>query len=336
MKTCKSHLPGKTWLQGWIVLGGVCLLTFGWSARSAAAQTPEQTPATTATASPDRTAAAAKPLQSADPTLKLSIGDLVEMSVYNVPELSTKTRVATNGDLYLPLVSHVHVAGLTIEEAQELIEARLTDGHYLKDPHVALFVDEYAAAGASILGEVSRPGIYPVLGQQHLFDLISIAGGLTEKAGHAIVITHRSDPTSSVTLPMTRSLADNPKDNVQVYPGDTIIVQKADIAYVIGDVGRPSGFLMDRGTLTVMQAVSLAGGTNRTAKMNSAHILRKGPTGLTDVPVLLKKIQQAKSPDIALQPDDILVIPSSAGKILAGRTLEAAIQAATLVSVAAF
>jgi polysaccharide export outer membrane protein len=258
------------------------------------------------------------------------------MAVYNVPELNTKTRVANNGDLYLPLVSHVHVAGLTIEEAQELIEARLTDGHYLKDPHVALFVDEYAAAGASILGEVSKPGIYPVLGQQHLFDLISIAGGLTEKAGHGIVITHRSDPATSVTVPLTRSLADNAKDNVQVYPGDTIIVQKADIAYVIGDVGRPSAFLMDRGTLSVMQAISLAGGTNRTAKMNSAHILRKGPTGLTELPVQLKKIQQAKSPDIVLQPDDILVVPSSTGKILAGRTLEAAIQVATLVSVAAF
>ena len=70
--------------------------------------------------------------------------------------------------------------------------------------------------------------------------------------------------------------------------------------------------------------------------MNSAHILRKGPTGLTELPVQLKKIQQAKSPDIVLQPDDILVVPSSTGKILAGRTLEAAIQVATLVSVAAF
>jgi polysaccharide export outer membrane protein len=335
MKTCKSHLPGKPSSRFGVVLGAACFLALVLPVRSSA-QTTEQPPATAAPASPDRASAGGKPLQSNDPTLKLSIGDLVEMTVYNVPELSTKTRVATNGDLYLPLVSHVHVAGLTIEEAQELIEARLTDGHYLKDPHVALFVDEYAAAGASILGEVSKPGIYPVLGQEHLFDLISIAGGLTEKAGHGIVITHRSDPTNSVTIPMTRSLADNAKDNVQVYPGDTIIVQKADIAYVIGDVGRPSAFLMDRGTLTVMQAISLAGGTNRTAKMNSTHILRKGPAGLTDVPVLLKKIQQAKSPDIVLQPDDILVVPSSAGKILAGRTLEAAIQAATLVSVAAF
>jgi polysaccharide biosynthesis/export protein len=336
MKSCRTHLPGKISLKVWIVLGAVSLFAPGWPPCSAAAQTPEQLPATTAPASPVRAAPDAKPLQSADPTLKLSIGDLVEMAVYNVPELNSKNRVATNGDLYLPLVSHVHVAGLTIEEAQELIEARLTDGHFLKDPHVALFVDEYAAAGASILGEVSRPGIYPVLGQQHLFDLISIAGGLTEKAGHGIVITHRSDPTNSVSVPLTRSLADNAKDNVQVYPGDTIIVQKADIAYVIGDVGRPSAFLMDRGTLSVMQAISLAGGTNRTAKMNGTHILRKGPNGLTDVPVQLKKIQQAKSPDIVLQPDDILVVPSSAGKILAGRTMEAAIQAATLVSVAAF
>jgi polysaccharide export outer membrane protein len=270
-----------------------------------------------------------------DPTLKIGVGDLVEMSVYNVPDLTTKTRVANDGEIYLPLISHVHVAGLTIEEAQDLIEERLSGDHYLKDPHVLLFVSEYASAGASILGEVSRPGIYPVLGQQHLFDLISSAGGLTEKAGHSIIVTHRAEPDKPVVLPISQNLAARPENNIAVFPGDTVIVRKADIAYVVGDVSRPSGFLMDRGVLTVLQAVALAGGTNRTAKLNGATILRSGPGGVSEVPVKLKDILKAKSPDIALQADDILVVPSSAGKILAGRTLEAAIQAATLVSVAA-
>lgn len=334
MKIRRPNRLARVIVRDWIILGASCFFSLVLPARTAL-QSPSQPPPTTS-ASPDGASSDAKPKPSADPALKLSVGDLVEMSVYNVPELNTKARVATNGDLYLPLVSHVHVAGLTIEEAQELIEARLTDGHYLKEPHVALFVDEYSAAGASILGEVLKPGVYPVLGQQHLFDLISVAGGLTEKAGHGIVVTHRSDPTNSFTIPMTRSLADNAKDNIQIYPGDTIIVQKADIAYVVGDVARPSGILIDRGTLTVMQAVSMAGGTNRTAKMSGAHILRHNAAGVTDVPVQLKKIQQAKIPDMAMQPDDILVVPSSAGKILGGRTLEAAIQAATMVSVSAF
>jgi len=271
-----------------------------------------------------------------DSTLKLGVGDLVEMTVYNVPELATKMRVTSDGDLYLPLISRVHVAGLTIEEAQDLIEARLSTEHYLKDPHVSLFVSEYASEGASILGEVVKPGVYPVLGQQRLLDLISIAGGLTEKAGHSIIVTHRSDPDKPVTLPFTPNLAEKPEENIQILPGDTIYVHKADIAYVIGDVARPSGFLMDRGTLTVMQAVALAGGTNRSAKLDGSRIIRTGPDGVTETSVKLKQILQAKIPDITLQPNDVLVVPSSGGKVLAGRALEAAIQTATLVSVAAF
>jgi polysaccharide export outer membrane protein len=226
------------------------------------------------------------------------------------------------------------VSGLTTEESARLIESRLSA--FLKDPYVSIFVTEYASQGASILGEVSKPGVYPVLGEQHLYDLISAAGGLTEKAGHSITVTHRSDPDNPVVLPVSRNLSDDPKSNVSVYPRDTIIVRKADIIYVVGDVGRPSALIMDAGGLSVLKAVALAGGTNRTAKLGGVKILRKGPTGgMSETPVELKKILQAKAPDLSLQADDILVVPSSAGKILAGRALEAAMQAATILSVAA-
>jgi polysaccharide export outer membrane protein len=232
------------------------------------------------------------------------------------------------------LIGPTHVSGLTTEESARLIESRLSA--FLKDPYVSIFVTEYASQGASILGEVSKPGVYPVLGEQHLYDLISAAGGLTEKAGHSITVTHRSDPDNPVVLPVSRNLSDDPKSNVSVYPRDTIIVRKADIIYVVGDVGRPSALIMDAGGLSVLKAVALAGGTNRTAKLGGVKILRKGPTGvMSETPVELKKILQAKAPDLSLQADDILVVPSSAGKILAGRALEAAMQAATILSVAA-
>jgi polysaccharide export outer membrane protein len=267
--------------------------------------------------------------------LRLGTGDLLEMSVYNVPELATKARVSSNGDVYLPLIDYVHVAGLTTEEAQALIEKRYADGGFLKDPHIALFVDEYASQGASVLGEVTKPGVYPVLGQQRLFDLISSAGGFTDKAGRTITVTHRNQPDKPVTLSLGRNVADNPESNIDVFPGDTVVVRKADVVYVVGDVGKPSGFLMDVENLTVLKAIALAGGTNRTAKLNSTTILRKGPTGMTETPVQLKKILQAKAQDIPMRPDDILFVPSSAGKILAGRTFEAAMQAATAVSIVA-
>src|SRR5438874_9783767 len=247
---------------------------------------------------------------SADSSLRLGIGDLLEFGVYNVSELSTKTRVGNNGDIYLPLIDYVHVAGLTTEEAQALIEKRLTDGAFLKNPHVAVFVSEYASQGASVLGEVTKPGVYPVLGEQRLFDLISAAGGLTERAGRSITVTRRNQADKPITIALARNITDNPDSNVDVFPGDTVIVRKADVVYVVGDVGRPSGFLMDSGNLTVLKAIALAGGTNRTAKLGGAKIIRKGPTGMTETSVQLKRILQAKAPDVPLEAEDILFVPS--------------------------
>src|ERR1700733_13030223 len=181
--------------------------------------------------------------------LRLGVGDLVELSVYNVQELSTKTRVGSNGDIYLPLIDYVHVGGLTLEEAQRLIEKRFSDGGFLKDPHVTLFVDEYASQGASVLGEVTKPGVYPVLGQQRLLDLVSAAGGFTDKAGRVVTITHRDQADKPVVVTLERNPSGNAESNVDVFPGDTIAVHRADIVYVVGEVNKPSGFLMDSGSL---------------------------------------------------------------------------------------
>jgi polysaccharide export outer membrane protein len=271
---------------------------------------------------------------SASP-LRLGTGDLIEISVYNVPELSTRARVSSAGEIYLPLVDYVHVAGLTADQAQALVQRRLSDGGFVKNPHVSVFVQEYASQAASVLGEVARPGIYPVLGQPRLFDVISAAGGFTEKAGQSIVVTHRSQPDKSVSVPLARNATDSPEGNIPVFPGDTIVVRKADVVYVVGEVGRPSGFLMDGGHLTVLQAIALAGGTTRTAKLGGAKILRKGPAGISETPVELKKILQAKAPDLAMQADDILFVPTSAAKAAAGRTMDAVFQTAGALSIVA-
>jgi polysaccharide biosynthesis/export protein len=292
-----------------------------------------QPPANWSSSSASKDSAASD--QTPDTSLHLGIGDLLEFSVYNVPELATKARIGSNGDIYLPLIDYVHVAGLTPEEAQTTIEKRYADGGFLKNPHVSIFISEYASQGASVLGQVSKPGVYPVLGKQRLFDLISAAGGLSEKAGNSITVTHRSQPEKPITVPLARNMTDNPDSNVDVFPGDTVIVRKADVVYVVGDVSRPSGFLMESGNLTVLQAIALAGGTGHTAKLSGARIIRKGPTGMTETPVRLKQMLEAKVPDMPMEADDILFVPSSAGKVVAGRTLEAALQAATAVSIVA-
>jgi len=268
-------------------------------------------------------------------SLRLQTGDLVDVAVYNVAELTTKARISARGEIYLPLIDYVHIAGLTAEEAEGLIQKRLADGGFVKNPHVTLFVDQYASQGASILGEVARPGVYPVPGQQRLFDLISAAGGFTEKAGKSITITHRDQPERPVTVPLSRNISDNPESNIAILPGDTIIVRKADLVYVVGDVGRPSGFLMDSAHLTVLQAIALAGGTTHTANLSGTRIIHRGPGGLTETPVELKKILRAKAPDLTMQADDILFVPTSATKVFAGRAMEAAMQAATAASIVA-
>jgi len=103
--------------------------------------------------------------------------------------------------------------------------------------------------------------------------------------------------------------------------------------YVVGDVGRPSGFLVDNGTLTVLQALALAGGTNRTAKMGAARIIRKTPSGMTETTLPLKKMLEAKAPDVTLQADDILFVPISAGKLAATKTVDVALSMATAVGI---
>ncbi len=267
-----------------------------------------------------------------DPSARLGPGDLIDVNVYNVPELSTKARVGNSGDIYLPLIDYVHVADLTVERAQALIQKRLADGGFVRNPHVTIFVDEAQSQGVTVLGEVARPGIYPDTGDHKLYQIISLAGGFTQTASRKISIIRRNQPTAvQVTLP--RNLAEDLSGNVEIEPGDTITVPKAPIIYVVGDVGRPSGLLIDNGSLTVLQALALAGGTNRTAKMGSVRIIRKGAKGMIETPVPLKKMLEAKAPDMNLQADDILFIPVSGAKVAAGKTIDAAISSAAALSI---
>ncbi|HLW85811.1 MAG TPA: polysaccharide biosynthesis/export family protein [Candidatus Sulfotelmatobacter sp.] len=264
--------------------------------------------------------------------LKLGGGDLIEVNVYNVPELSTKARIGNSGDVYLPLIDYVHVGELSVDEAQTLIEKRLADGGFVRNPHVTIFVDESASQGVTLLGEVTKPGIYPDLGDHKLYEIISEAGGFSPSAARKVSIFHRNQ-AQAIQLNLPRNLGDDLTNNVEVLPGDTVVVPRAPIIYVVGDVGRPSGLLVDNGTLTVLQALALAGGTNHTAKMSAVRIIHKAPSGMTETRVPLKKMLEAKAPDVTLQADDILFVPVSGGRVLAGKTLDAAMAAATAVSI---
>src|SRR6202167_2290878 len=267
--------------------------------------------------------------------VKLGIGDLVEVSVFGVPELSTRSRISNDGDVYLPLIDYVHVADLTVDEAQRMIQKRLEDGGFVRNAHVTIFLDEAPSQGVTILGDVARPGIYPALGNRKLFDLISAAGGFTPAAGRKVSIIRQRSQAMPITVSLPRNLADDLQDNVEIMPGDTITIPRAPIVYVVGDVGHPAGFLVDNGSLTVLQALALAGGTNHTAKMGGTRIIHKGPTGMTETRVPLKKMLEAKAPDVTLQADDILFVPLSGARVAGATGFSAAVTAATGLAILA-
>jgi polysaccharide export outer membrane protein len=184
------------------------------------------------------------------------------------------------------------------------------------------------------LGEVQKPGIYPLLGSRNLFDAISAAGGTTPKAGSYVLITRRSDSEHPIRVPLSTGTPESMKDNVSVQPGDTILVSKAGIVYVVGDVRQPGGFVMENGKdITVMQAIALAQGVGPNAALNGAKLVRKTPEGPKDIPLQLKKILAAKAPDPQLQADDIVFVPNSAGSSALKKGAEAALQAATGVAI---
>jgi len=288
--------------------------------------------ASTAGAESNKTDQASKESAPKATYVTLGPGDLIEVNVYNVPELASKVRVSNSGDVYLPLIDYVHVGGLTQEEAQSLIEKRLEDGGYVRNPHVTIFVDEFTSQGVTILGEVGRPGIYPDIGDHKLYEVVSQAGGFTQNASRKIVILRRNQ-AEPIRVSLPRNLGDDTSGNIEIFPGDTITVPRSPIVYVVGDVGRPSGILADNGTMTVLQALALAGGTNKTAKLGAARIIRKRPDGgVTETKVEIKKMLEAKLPDVPLQGDDILFVPVSGRRILVGRTFDATMSVATAMA----
>lgn len=273
------------------------------------------------------------PAPSATSEFVIGSGDLIEVTVYGAPDFAKQVRVADTGDVSLPLLGTIHVAGLTIRDAELLLQKKLSDGGYFNDPQVSIFEREYATQGISVLGEVQRPGIYPLPGPRVLFDAISAAGGVTPRAGNTITITHRARPhdIETVKLPANETLP--PESNVAVFPGDTVVVSKAGIVYVVGDVRMPGGFVMENSRLTVLQAVALAQGANPTAKLDKTILIRKKDQGHQEIPIPLDRVMSAKVSDPQLQAEDVVFIPRSNVKAGFRRGLEAVLQTATGVAI---
>lgn len=255
-------------------------------------------------------------------------------------------RIDGDGEIQVPLVGRVHIAGLSVQQAQQELNKRLST--YIRDPQITLSVKELRSQPVSILGAVNAPGVHQVRGDKTLLEMLALAGGVRADAGHRIRITRqiewgciplpnaKLDPSGqfgvgevSVHEIMTGQI---PQGNIQVLPHDVISVPRAEMVYVIGDVKRSGGFVIgDNESMSVLQALSLAEGMNGTANRRRAKILRPAAAGgqRAEIVVDVKAILEGRSEDVALHADDILFIAGSSGKKASLRALETAIQTGT-------
>src|SRR5712672_2518164 len=320
----------STYKTACLILMTLALVHAGLSAQVASApltRDPVTVASKTTNGPPQEAAAAGRPQN-----LRIGIGDLLQITMFGTQDFNSDFRVSSSGDISLPPLGAVHVAGMSTSEAEKSIERQLVEGGFYREPRISVFEKEYVTQGVSILGEVKNPGVYPLLADRHLLDLLSQAGGLTPNASKAVSVTHAGQNTPSVV-----TLSPNPElaatSNPAILTGDTIMVASAGIVYVIGNVNKPGGYPMTDNQLTVLQAIALAGGNAPMAALDRAQIVRQVKGAREAVPISVKKILDGHNKDIRLQPQDILFIPGSTGKNAATRSVEAILQAAVGVAI---
>jgi polysaccharide biosynthesis/export protein len=252
-------------------------------------------------------------------SLRIGPGDQIHVTVVDSPELDQHPRVTDAGEVPLIGVGAVKIAGLTPAEAATAVHDKLIAAHYLNHPEVTVTVEQYATQTVSVLGQVRASGAYPIGTARPVVDVLALAGGLNEVADRNIVIERRGDPDHPLHYNLANDGVVALQTSVLVYPGDTVMVPKAGIVYVLGDVNRPGGFVMDNNSteLTLLQALARAGGVSRTAKQGHAKLLRKDATGYHETQLSLGEIQKGKQQDIALAPGDVLYVPFSYAKNIA-------------------
>ncbi|HZR31548.1 MAG TPA: polysaccharide biosynthesis/export family protein [Terriglobales bacterium] len=268
---------------------------------------------------------------SATSELPIGSGDLVVVNIYGVQDFKQETRVSNSGEISLPLIGALHVAGLSPAQASSLIAQKLVDGNFYKNPQVSVLVSEYSTEGVYVLGEVQKPGFYSILKARNLLQAISLAGGTTPKAARRVTISNPNRPQKQIVATLAGQ-ADTKQESPDVLPGDTIVVEKAGVVYVVGDVRLPSGIVLENDNLTVLQAIALAQGTNPTAALNKAKLIRRTAQGPEQRDLPLKRMLALQKPDVRVQAEDIIFVPTSATKAFSKRGMEAILQAATGVA----
>jgi polysaccharide export outer membrane protein len=267
------------------------------------------------------------------PLTQISEGDLLDIVIFDTPELSGRFRVNLKGDILLPLAGALHVAGLNLAEITDAVSQRYKDAKILVDPEVTVFVAEFTRRTITITGEVRSPGVYPIAAPRTLTDTLAMAGGLNDAASRTVSIVHAADPKHIIHVTLNvgaQTLESIEEGRMEILPGDAIFVARSGVIYLVGELQRPGGFQVEHNNrLTLLEAVALAGGLTRTAKGNQTRLIRRSATGREELTVNLEKVLYGGGPDMLLTDGDILFVPTSVRKIYTQQLLAAAIGSAT-------
>ena len=249
-------------------------------------------------------------------SLLIRPGDQLHVSIMDMPDMEQTPRVTDKGEIPIQGIGDVRVADMSPSEAATAIHDRYVSAHYLNHPEVTVVVDQYATQEVTLIGEVRAPGAYPIATPRQILDVIALGGGLNDVADRDILIERHGDQTNTVQYNLSNDGQVAIHDQVLVNPGDTVVVPRAGIVYVLGDVNRPGGYTMNnnQSKMTLLEALANAGGAAKTAKLAHTRLIRKADH--TEKQIALGDIQDGKKPDFPMVAGDILYVPFSYAKNL--------------------
>ncbi|MFG6443440.1 polysaccharide export protein EpsE [Roseateles sp. LKC17W] len=217
---------------------------------------------------------------------RLGAGDVIRVVVYQNPDLTLETRVSESGVISFPLVGHVRVGGRSVSSAERLIADGLMSGNYVKQPQVTLTLLQVKGNQASVLGQVNRPGRYPLeTADMRLTDLLATAGGVASSGSDLLVLTGTRNGKpfrQEIDLPGVFSAEQNRANDVLILNGDVLWVERAPLVYIYGEVQRPGPMRLERG-MTLMQVLAAGGGLNQRGTERGIRVHRKGADGKVQV-----------------------------------------------------
>lgn len=319
------------------------LLAFGSLCRAqvspAISSNLEQTAGTTSTRRSLSPSAGPTALPDDFSKLRLDTGYQLGLDVFGAPEMSSSLRVDDDGNVIVPLIGAVHVAGDTLREAEKAIAHELVAKEMINSPNVHLQISAFASGTITVSGEVQSPGKLQLLAPRTLLAVLADAGGETAAAGGHVEVHHPEPGGHEQIVEVTYAPGKNSAEaeRALVSPGDTVYVPRAGVIYVLGAVIRPGGYLMvNGGTLDLPQAIGLALGVSPVASSKSVIVVRKQDGQIVEHRLRLDEMQVGKAETFALKDGDMVYVPTSKVKsalINSSSVLSAAASAAIVSTV---